>query len=349
VHPVLSHDHRRRVFLLAWPLLGAAVGVLPFWWAGGNLRDWWAVALWGEALALPVLASSYVCRAAPIATADPWRILATIGVAALVTAGLWLEAGRNWLWLISPVAPTPYAVYATMVMPAALGAALVFMLASAVNYALTAADERQAVTARMLQAEIGAREAELRALRAQVDPHFLFNCLHSISSLIGSDPSGARQMCIALAEFFRESLRAGAQSRIPLATEVDLVRRYLEIERLRFGSRLAVDIALDDRLQRATVPPLLLQPLAENAVRHGIATLVDGGCVSLRVAPDGARIAVRVENPYDPDEQHAGAGIGLKNVRARLETTYGPAATLRAETAGSIFAVSLSLPSDAPA
>jgi LytS/YehU family sensor histidine kinase len=247
---------------------------------------------------------------------------------------------------MSQVAPSPYAVFSTMAMPAALGAALMFMLASAVNYALTAADERQAVAARVLKAEIGAREAELRALRAQVDPHFLFNCLHSISSLIGSDPASARQMCIQLAEFFRESLRAGAQTRIPLAVEVDLVRRYFAIERLRFGERLDVNVELDAAAREATVPPLLLQPLAENAVRHGIATLVDGGTVSLKVRREGGRIAVSVENPYDPDEQQSGTGIGLRNVRARLETTYGGNATLRADRAGSLFTVSLSLPAE---
>ena len=346
MHPVLSDRRRRRLFIFVWPFVGAAVGLLPFWWAGGQLQDWWAVALWGEALALPVLASTYVCKAAPIMTSDPWRVLATIGLAALITAGLWLESGRAWLWLVSPAAPSPYAVFSAMTMPAALGAALVFMLASAANYTLTAGDEREAVVARVLQAEISAREAELRALRAQVDPHFLFNCLHSISSLIGSDPAGARLMCIELAEFFRESVRAGAQHRISLSAEVDLVRRYFAIEQLRFGARLGVSIELADDLGAATVPSLLLQPLAENAVRHGIATLVEGGTVTMMVTRDDGRISVRVDNPYDPDEQHHGTGIGLKNVRARLEATYGSAATLRAESSDARFTVWLSLPAD---
>jgi len=333
------------LFLVIWPLLGAAIGLLPFWWAGGLLRDWWAVALWGETLALPVLASTYIVRAAPV-TSNPWRVVATIGLGVLVTTGLWLELGHDWLRLVSRAAPTPSAVFATMALPAALGAALVFMLASAVNYALIALDERQAVVDRVLQAEIGAREAELRALRAQVDPHFLFNCLHSISSLIGSNPAGARQMCIELADFFRESLRAGARPRIPLSTEVDLVRRYLAIERLRFGERLEVNVEIDDDARDATVPPLLLQPLAENAVRHGIATLVQGGTVTMRVRKDGGRIAVSVENPYDPDEQLSGTGIGLRNVRARLETSYGGSASLHAETSDSRFLVSVSLPAE---
>ncbi len=346
MHPVLSHPQRRRLFLLIWPIIGAAAGLLPFWWAGGNLREWWAVALWGETLGLPLLASAYVCRAAPVATSAPWRVLATVGLAAVVTAGLWLELGRTWLWLVSAVAPSSSTAFPTMAMPAALVAALIFMLASAVHYAVIAGDERQTVAARALKAEIGAREAELRALRSQVDPHFLFNCLHSISSLIGSDPTGARQMCIELADFFRESLRAGSMARIALATEVDLVRRYLGIERLRFGDRLHIHIDLAADAQTSLVPPLLLQPLVENAVRHGVATLIEGGTVHLAVVKTGSRLTVRVTNPCDPDERRPGTGIGLRNVRARLATTYGDAAMLRTDIRNGTFTVELSLPAE---
>jgi two-component system, LytTR family, sensor histidine kinase AlgZ len=346
VHAVLADERRRNVFIMLWPPIGAALGVLPFWWAGGELGDWWAVALWGELLCLPVLASSYVCRAAPIGSSEAWRILATIGVASIITAGIWLELGHGWLWIVSPSAPSPYAVFDMMTMPAALGAALTFMLASAINYAAIATDERQTATARALRSEVGAREAELRALRAQVNPHFLFNCLHSISSLIGSDPPGARLMCIELADFFRESLRVGTLDRVALSTEVDLTRRYLDIERLRFGKRLEVTMTADPAAGDLLVPPLLLQPLAENAVRHGVATLVDGGHVAIAVAHQGARLEIRVENPYDPEERRGGTGIGLTNVRARLDATYGGAATLRAEGTDSRFVVLVSLPAE---
>lgn len=343
-HPVLAHAGRRRLFVLVWPVLGAALGLVPFWWAGGQMRDWWPVVAWGEAFALPALASPFVCKAAPIASSSPWRVMATVGLGAVISTGLWLEAGRNWYWLVSPLAPSPSAVFSGMVVPAAAAASLVFMLSCAVGYALIAIDERQAVVARALEAELGAREAELRALRAQVDPHFLFNCLHSISSLIGSEPATARQMCIELADFFRESLRVGALARIPVAAEVDLVRRYLDIERLRFGNRLVVQVEVAPEATNCLVPPLLLQPLAENAVRHGIATLLDGGTVHVSVARAHARVNVQVTNPCDPDGVTPGTGIGLRNVRARLDTTYGGQATVRTDTHDSHFVVSLSIP-----
>jgi LytS/YehU family sensor histidine kinase len=320
------------------------MGLLPFWWAGGQLRDWWPVVIWGETFALPALASPFVCKAAPIASSNPWRVIATIGLGAVISAGLWLEAGRNWFSLVSPLAPSPASVLPSMAVPAAAAAVLVFMLSCAIGYALIASDDRQTVAARVLQAEIGAREAELRALRAQVDPHFLFNCLHSISSLIGSDPRAARTMCIELADFFRESLRAGALASIPMATEVDLVRRYLAVERLRFGSRLDVKVEVSPAANTCLVPPLLIQPLAENAVRHGIATLLDGGTVGVSVERVDERVEICVSNPYDADEVTPGTGIGLRNVRARLDTTYGALATLRADAHDGRFVVTLSLP-----
>jgi hypothetical protein len=344
VHPILNDPRRRRIFALVWPVVGAALGLLPLWLAGGELRDSWAAVVWGQLLAAPMLVAAYVSRSAPIATAGLPRVFATIGLAAIVTAGLWLEAGRWWFAAVASAAPSPSAVFAQMAAPAALGAALVFVVISAMHYAMTASDDRQTAMGRALEAEIGAREAELRALRAQVNPHFLFNCLHSISALVGTDPTGARRMCIELAEFFRESLRAGAQPRIPLAVEAALVRRYLAIEQLRFGDRLKATITVAPDAEGALVPPLLLQPLAENAVRHGIATLVDGGDVTIVATRHGDRVEIQVENPFDADGRRPGTGIGLVNVRARLETSYATRATLKVTTADTRFHVQLSLP-----
>jgi LytS/YehU family sensor histidine kinase len=271
-------------------------------------------------------------------------MFSTIGAAAVLTAGLWLGTGRLWLWAVSPVAPTPDALFAQLAPAAFAGAAIVFVLMTAVHYALAAADEGRAAAARVLEADIAARETQLRALRAQVNPHFLFNCLHSISALVGQDPTNARRMCLELAEFFRESLRAGAQSHVPLVTEAALVRRYLEIERVRFGDRLraTVDVAAD--VEQTLVPPLLLQPLAENAVKHGIATLVDGGDVTIAISRRGDRVEVSVENPYDAAERPAGNGMGLANVRARLDASYEGRATFRVQAAGGRFRAAISLP-----
>src|SRR2546425_2963624 len=111
MHPILGDPLRRKVFVVAWPIVGAALGVLPLWWAGGRLRDWWTVALWGEVLVLPMLASFYVSKSAPIGTASAARVFATVGVAAVVTAGLWLGGGRLLVWLLVGAGPPPLSFF----------------------------------------------------------------------------------------------------------------------------------------------------------------------------------------------------------------------------------------------
>jgi hypothetical protein len=344
MHPILGNPRRRRIFIVVWPVIGAAVGLVPLWWAGGSLRDWWAVVAWGEVLAVPLLASAYVYRFAPISTTDAPRVFLTVAATTFVADGVWLAAGGLWLWAVSWAAPSAFAAADTMVVPAASAAAFVLVIMSAIHYTVASADEQQAALSRALEAEIGAREAELRALRAQVDPHFLFNCLHSISAMTSSDPAGARWMCVELAEFFRESLRAGAKLRIPLSVEAALVERYLDIERRRFGDRLqaTVDLAADAEL--TLVPPLLLQPLAENAVRHGIATLLEGGEVAIAITRKGDRVDISVNNSYDPDGRRPGTGVGLANVRARLETSYQGRATLMVHDSDARFTAAISRP-----
>ena len=169
---------------------------------------------------------------------------------------------------------------------------------------------REAET-RQLALQVLAREAELKALRTQIDPHFLFNSLHSISALTTVDPAGARRMCLLLGEFLRLSLKLGAEDRIPLAEEMALVDRFLGIEQVRFGDRLRASVTLDPGAAACEVPPLLLQPLVENAARHGVAELVDGGLIDERAVRRGDRVIVSVENPCDPDRRvRAGAGVG---------------------------------------
>jgi hypothetical protein len=344
VHPIWSDRRRLRVFVVLWLPAGAALGILPLWVAGGALSDAWASALWGTGYGLFLLSSAYVTRAAPIGASSVPRLVATIGTAALITGAVWLEAGKIWFDALTGVAASPSERFSAMAPLAATGAVLAFVAMCAVHYAMSAADERQLALRRALGAEIAAREAELRALRAQVDPHFLFNALHSISALLGSDPRAARAMCLELAEFFRESLRAGAQPRITLAAEAALVRRYLGIEQLRFGDRLRASVKVDPDAEGSLVPPLLIQPLAENAVRHGVATLLEGGDVAIEVTRNDNRIHVSVDNPFEADGRQHGSGVGLTNVRARLESTYNGRASLTVRASDSRFHAAISLP-----
>ena len=148
-----------------------------------------------------------------------------------------------------------------------------------------------------------------------------------------------------MADFFRLTLRVGSRERITLAEEIDLVSRCLAIEKVRFGARLATRIDVDAAANRCLVPPLLLQPLVENAVRHGIASLVEGGTIEIAANANDGALRIRIENPADPDRpQPRGESIGLQNARGRLAAISNGRASLRTEEAQGRYRVDIELP-----
>ena len=183
-----------------------------------------------------------------------------------------------------------------------------------------------------------------------MDPHFLFNALNSVSALCTSDPRGARHMCEQLAAFLRGNLELTGAERIALGQELALAHAFLQIERVRFGERLRFVSEVDEAAAKVEVPPLLLQPLVENALKHGIAHLLDGGTVSIQAKRRRDTLYVVVENPCDPDRPPApGTELGLENVRRRLAATYGERALVAVERRPERFRVELRIPLEVPA
>jgi LytS/YehU family sensor histidine kinase len=222
---------------------------------------------------------------------------------------------------------------------------LLFLLALTVHYLLLAFEFARKAERRQLQLEVLSRDAELRALRAQLDPHFLYNSLNSISALTTVDPAGARRMCVLLADFLRDTLAISTRDRIPLADELALTDRFLGIEQVRFGDRLQVERHVDASAAQCRVPPLVLQPLVENAVTHGIAALLEGGVVRLDVSRRQDRLSIAIENPRDTEApSKARRGVGLDNVRQRLTTMFGDEARLETRTDEGRFRVELAIP-----
>jgi LytS/YehU family sensor histidine kinase len=170
--------------------------------------------------------------------------------------------------------------------------------------------------------------------------------LNAIASLVDRAPAQAREMCIALSEFLRSSLAVGERSSVSVAEEVDLARRYLDVEKVRFGDRLRVEEDLDPDAETCRLPPLLLQPLVENAVLHGISTLVPGGVIRVETARSARRVRILVENPYDPAAAPARprGGFGLKLVRERLSAAYGDEALFASRSVGGRHVAVLSIP-----
>jgi LytS/YehU family sensor histidine kinase len=196
-----------------------------------------------------------------------------------------------------------------------------------------------------------ARDAELRALRAQINPHFLFNSLNSISALTSIDGARAREMCLLLADFLRLTLGMGEKTVIPFLEELDLLEKFMAIEKVRFGERLRMEEKIAEEAKHCMIPALLLQPLLENAVSHGIASMENGGLIRLEASVREGRLAILVENDRDEEApSRKRNGVGLRNVRSRLEARHGAEATFRAEADEDKFRVTMSLPAEfAPA
>lgn len=192
--------------------------------------------------------------------------------------------------------------------------------------------------------ELATREAELSALRAQLHPHFLFNSLNSILQLIDEDPVRAREMVVRLAEVMQASLGRNGIEQVPLAREVELMKAYLDIEKIRFATRLRVDIDVDDDAGMASVPPLVLQPLVENAVKHGIAPHPAGGAVGIAARVRGGRLLVEVSDTGPGGSVPSDDGLGIDLTRRRLTGAYGSDYGLVFDRTAAGFVVRLDLP-----
>jgi LytS/YehU family sensor histidine kinase len=206
--------------------------------------------------------------------------------------------------------------------------------------------EERALNAERLQTRLA--EAQLQALQRQLQPHFLFNTLHTISSLMRSDVEAADVMIDRLSDLLRMSLRSNAQE-VSVKQEIEILQSYLAIEQTRFRDRLSVEIDVDPAVLDARVPHLLLQPLVENAVRHGIAPRARPGRVGIRAVRSGGQLQINVQDSGDglpPDRLVAmNDGVGLGNTRARLAHLYGSAHSFSfANLPGGGFQVTVSLP-----
>jgi hypothetical protein len=327
VHPIFAGRGRLLPYLAgSVPLAGVLVALLARPGALG----------FGEAAALSVpmtllyaflgLAAWYPAKSLPPREGRLPLLVATHVAASAITSAVWVFAGAGIARLLAlvPAFTGLEARYAREVPVLFATGVLVYFVSVALHYVLIEIETAREAERRESALEILARQAELESLRAQIQPHFLFNSLNSISALVGSDPARAREMCVGLADFLRQSLSVGERRGIPLREEVALLKSYLDVERVRFGRRLTVETDVTPAEEECVIPPLLLQPLVENAIVHGIATLPEGGVVRLQAEKTGHRLRIVIENPYDAEAPpKPRTGLGLRLVRDRLSALYG--------------------------
>jgi hypothetical protein len=348
VHPILSQIRRLGLYLLAWAPLTVLVAFLLKASAGFQWRDALTVsAILCLLYALICLSSWYSARAMPLRSSTATAILLTHATGAIVASAIWVFQSRGLgklMTALNPSAGLEAKIWNAGGLLFGLGI-MFYLMSLGLFYVLLAIESSRQAEERALQAQVLARDAELRALKAQVNPHFLYNSLHSISALTSVDAARAREMCIKLGDFLRRTLGLGEKEMIPLSEEIALIRAFLSVEKVRFGARLDIQENIAEEALNYRVPPLLLQPLVENAVAHGIGNLVEGGWVRIIVQPQDGGVAVAVENRFDPETPSARRnGVGLENVRRRVAATYANRARMEVSKKSDCFRVSLFFP-----
>jgi signal transduction histidine kinase len=346
MHPIFTNGKQLALYILGHLPIGAVL-VIGF----GHANAWGTAA----AFFLPLtvlygflgMTAYYLCGAFPITQQHRiWRALPALAMAAITAGGF--SVGMAWAWsailesLNLNLHPKmyldqPWALFAVGV--------LLFGLAITFHYALIASLEAQRSESRTLESSLLVREAELKALRAQLNPHFLFNSLNSVSSLTTSDPASARHMCLLLADFLRDTLRLGSAQQISVKEEFAVLQRYLTIEQVRLGPRLSMQCDGSDQAMEEKIPALLLQPLVENAVVHGISHRLEGGTVSIHAECRDSTLVISIANPADADRPRSqGSGLGLNLVRQRLQAHYGAAYLFQAIEAEGTYRVNIHVP-----
>lgn len=192
-------------------------------------------------------------------------------------------------------------------------------------------DQRRQQQEAHLQAQLA--EARLDALRMQINPHFLFNTLHAVSALVERDPGGVRRMISRLSELLRHTIDSRATDEVPLREELAFLRRYIEIMEIRFQGRLRVEMEVEDATLDALVPNLILQPIVENALEHGVNRAAGEGQITISARRDGDRLVLSVRDNGPGIDTQNESGVGLGNTRARLEQLYGDRAVLTLKNA----------------
>jgi two-component system sensor histidine kinase AlgZ len=347
MHPLLASGWRATLYFGIWALLAALMlTIYSVWYNPGFTWQEAARGLVPACLLASFLCLTpwYICRLRPMRHLS--RALPPSLAAALITGVVFAVTAR----LASPRLVSQMPLYFGL-------GALLYLLSSGLHYAAIASMEQSEAERHIAEARSLARESQLQALKFQLNPHFLFNSLHSIAALTTIDGARAREMCIRLSEFLRAGLGLGDRESIPLREELALARSYLEVERVRFGDRLHVEESVTPECEDCLVPALLLQPLVENAVKHGIAGLVEGGSIRLSARRNGPGVAIDIENGYDSESAEAApprhGGIGLAHVKRRLAVRYGDDASFEARAAEAadatpVYRVSLRLPCESP-
>lgn len=211
---------------------------------------------------------------------------------------------------------------------------ILFLLWGGLYFAFIFIEKSRQQEIQNLMWDVSKNEIELKNLRAQLNPHFLFNSLNSIRALVGLDPEQAKTAITRLSTLLRHSINLGKQQLIKLSDELELVKNYLELEKIRFEERLQIRYEIDENTLNCEIPPLMLQTIAENSIKHGISKSIEGGEIKISAKMEGKTLKLEIRNEGKLNDTLAENGVGIANTKKRLELLYGEKASFEIDQEG---------------
>lgn len=345
-HPVISDRKRFVIWWLAWILLTSGQ-LLLYYFAYGDFENFFIA----DGLVSMIIFSGlglsvwYPFKYFNTGSSAMTGIISNLVVSGVVSVLLWVLITKYTVPLILPV-ENDYQAYWEATFPYRIGTGVfsygLIVLTYYLFLSLHRLSEKNVKEARL---ESLVRETELKMLRSQINPHFLFNSLNSVSSLTVTDPDKARDMVIKLSEFMRYALSKKDEKPVSLRSELENLRLYLEIEKVRFGNKLTMEEEISENCLEAMMPVMLLQPLYENAIKHGVYESTERVRIKTKVSCRKEYLEIIISNNYDlAPTPVKGTGTGLLNVSRRLDLFYGNRASMQTTKENGIFTVTLFLP-----
>ena len=345
-HPVVENRVRLTIWWLAWLFLAAGQSLL-FYFAYGSftlisIADSIISLLFFSAIGLSIW---FPFRFFTSSKLKPLSLIINMVFIGAFSILLWVLMTR-FLMTYAIADQESYKQYFNATFPYRIGSGVLIYALVILSYflfeSLNNLTEKKAREARL---ESLVKETELKLLRSQINPHFLFNSLNSISSLTITDPEKARLMVVKLSEFMRYSLSRKDDLPVPLRNELDNLRLYLDIEKVRFGERLETEEHIDEDCLETRIPVLLLQPLYENAVKHGVYESTDKVTIRTTAKKEGDFVMILISNNM-PDNRPVtrGTGTGIRNVERRLELSYGKRSYVTYGIESGLYTVKIYIP-----
>lgn len=345
-HPVLATRVRLIVWWLVWLFLALGQSLL-FYYAYGSFIS---IGILDSVLSLIIYSGIALSLWYPLSffntgETKPTNLISNLVITGAISIGLWVVITKFVILLVLPE-QNDYQLFWDATFPYRIGTGVfiygIIILSYYLFISLTNLSEKNAKEARL---ESLIKETELKMLRSQINPHFLFNSLNSISSLTVTDPEKARIMVVKLSEFMRYALSRKDEQPVSLQSELENLRLYLDIEKVRFGEKLTSEENIENNCFDIKIPVMLLQPIYENAVKHGVYESTESVRVTTRAIIVNGFLEITISNNYEPGKSSAkGTGTGLLNVARRLELTYGKKSSLKTSGENGIYTVTLFIP-----